>query len=102
MKKEFKNKKSLTGTNITVLAKDIRLGTPGEIFVCPVSRATRRTLGLKDAAAVAVASTICIHRTPQSLEEDYELPKRANKFVNAFDDGKLVKPFTFKLGRKRQ
>lgn len=100
MKKEFKNKKSLAGIRIEVSKRDIRLGTPGEIFVCPLARATRRTLGLKATDAVCVASTVGIYRTPVSLEEDYELPKRANKFVLAFDEGKPIKPFSFKLGRK--
>lgn len=100
MKKEFKNRTSLAGTRIHVKACDIRLGDINDIHTCPIARATQRTLGLRKGLA-SVSSTLGVYRTPQStFEEDYALPKRANKFILAFDDGKPVKPFSFALGKK--
>ena len=71
---------------VHVTQDDINKGVEGNSHLCPIARAVRR-LGKKrvtvDGAQIQVRSRW------------YEMPYKAEKFVDRFDMGKRVKPFTF-------
>lgn len=77
---------------IVVTDRDIRLGVRGSTAACPIARAARRLT--KDRSLRCGKDWIyggSVH--PVSIE----LPIKARLFVRAFDDGKVVKPFSFSV-----
>lgn len=77
-------------TTISVTADDIAQGVRKSICGCPVARATRRALGLQD-SMVCVFGAIYIRGVP------VEPPLAVDRWIQAFDDGGKVSPFTFDL-----
>lgn len=78
---------------ITVTKTGIRKGHQGDIFSCPIARACV-AVGLKN---VTVDGTE-VEGTYHGETFNATLPKRAQKFVERFDnDKKSVKPFSFLL-----
>lgn len=76
---------------ITVTKKDIQMGLPSDSCLCPIARAVRRVLG----RGVRVWRYGVYRRLS---EDDFaEFPERVTQFIDRFDDGKPVKPFTFTL-----
>lgn len=74
---------------VRVTRDDIRNGRKNDCARCPVARAVRR-LGY---AKIAVCpSEILVNRPTQ---QTFRNPQKARRFINAFDAGKPVKPFTF-------
>lgn len=72
---------------IVVKKKDIKNGQPTPSF-CPIALASYRVFG-PDAYISVDRSTIDING------EEYNLPKKAQRFVERFDDEGKVKPFSF-------
>lgn len=75
---------------IKVLAKDIKVGVSEDPKLCPIACAMKRTYGDDPNAdigflEITIAGKRCIYVTP----------KKAEKFMNRFDDHKAVKPFSF-------
>ena len=81
---------------IEVTAEDIRLGEKHSACRCPIARAAARLMGapLGD-APVAVGGPTMGTYWPDLTTADYELPASAVSFIEAFDTGDAVKPFTF-------
>ena len=86
--------KNLLGTTLTVTAHDIKRGVSANVCKCPVARAARRTLRRQ----VEVCDLLTVNY--RRFDAKYRLPKRALNFINRFDTGKSVKPFTFKIGKR--
>ena len=76
---------------IEVTQEDIDRGEKGDCAKCPIARAIRRTLKVR-----------YVHVDTDFLEwgPDYSCmnaPVKVSKFIDAFDEGRRVSPFTFML-----
>lgn len=83
---------------VNVTAEDIREGGRVDAFCCPVALALRRAVpphvervGVTGAYA-ALWTPDCGHRTTDVL-----LPDAARAFIDRYDDGHDVEPFTFEI-----
>ena len=103
MKKKNKNKNKIT---INVTARDIRRGEPDNPSYCPVAIAIHRKTGEHniEVSCLSIFNTIYHNDYKDSgkVFKDSEKifidsPKKVQKFVSKFDDGKKVKPFKFQL-----
>ena len=79
---------------IEVTAEDLRLGTP-TYGNCPISIAAMRAF---NATFVYTQSPKMYVGKGALTGGMYDLPLEAKIFVNAFDQEKEVKPFTFEVG----
>lgn len=77
---------------IKVTKTDIALGIPRSCYKCPIARAVSRAF--KSLAFVDVGANV--------IEVNYkyknwfaDLPVKAMYFIDAFDDGRRTKPFSF-------
>lgn len=77
---------------ITVTKNDIATGHKDHPTTCAVANAIFNKCGI-----VARVS----HITAFIGGKEYSLPSKAVKFILAFDNGKKVKPITFRMRRKR-
>lgn len=75
---------------VNVTQRDIDRGEACDSGTCPVARAVLRVKGV---SFVAVAGEDISINTRRCLL----LPKKVSKFIERFDDGQPVKPFTFVL-----
>ena len=75
---------------VNVTRADINKGCPESVHFCPIARAVRR----KGYKRVSVGNTICIGQYGHGLRE-FDLPYTAMNFVDNFDAGEVVKPFSF-------
>ena len=74
---------------INVTAKDIEKGVYESIYLCPVARAIKRaTKGIQPAV---FPKTVVIDGLT------FGLPEQATEFINEYDRGNEVKPFSFKM-----
>lgn len=73
---------------IKVTKKHINNGEMGSPWLCPIADALMETIQSNN---VCVASRITIDNN------DYKLPRSAERFIRRFDEGKPVKPFNFFL-----
>jgi hypothetical protein len=87
--------KKLTGVTVTVTAADIQRGSAADPLRCPIALAMKRVTRRKVCVNVAE-----VHVGNVGSRDVYELPRRADRFMDAFDFGHPVKPFSFKIGRK--
>mgnify|MGYP001615771476 CR=1 FL=1 len=74
---------------VSVTKRDIAEGVPLDTQMCPVAIAIRRTTGV-----------FVVDVTDYQFQFDsgnVDLPKRVARFVDAFDFGDKVRPFTFTL-----
>ena len=76
---------------ITVTKEDIQKGRRGDPFLCPVARAIKRRCKLTGRKVVVGNSLASV------LSRTLDIPKKAQKFINNFDDKRPVKPFSFNL-----
>ena len=76
---------------ITVTKEDIRKGKIGRQKSCPIALAILRS-GLKFGWYGVDVDMVYL----KGLDE-IELPSKATKFIDLFDEGKIVKPFSFNL-----
>jgi len=82
---------------IQITAKDIKEGSVGNPWYCPIALAVNRAVKMEDAI---VGGGLVRFEIKQIYPREYllaSLPKKAMKFYNAFDDSLKVKPFTFVL-----
>ncbi|AXH46556.1 hypothetical protein SEA_ROBINSPARKLES_111 [Gordonia phage RobinSparkles] len=90
---------------VTVTQKHIDKGLPCRSYACPIAEA------INDKGYVSSVTDESVYITSKSEAarannsddvnwKKYTLPKSAKQFVNDFDSGKKVKPFTFEM-RKR-
>lgn len=84
---------------IVVTAADIRLGEQGECRRCPVARALGRAINRK----VKVFPRVFHYQQPRTYRwiSDISLPEKVRHFIDAFDDGRLVRPFRFTINMPR-
>ncbi len=75
---------------IQVTAEDIAMGTRGWAYYCPIALAWKRQSGHR--AAVSAGSLKDTHTL-----QWHSLPRSAQRFIKAFDNGKPVEPFEFKI-----
>lgn len=77
-------------TKIEVTDEDIRQGVKGQCGRCPIALAAARA-GIKD---VTVGSY-----TMKIKHLFIHLPRNVSEFINRFDDGLPVQPFSFVIRR---
>ncbi len=75
---------------INVTQKNIEEGEKQSFTSCPIALAIKEQLG--DRKDVHVDEDICAING-----KEYYLTIAARKFVNSFDEGKVVKPFSFNV-----
>jgi len=88
---------------INVTAEDIRAGVSGESDACPIARAALRAL--TEAGEYVNVSAVRAALHVQHLDATgktrdwrcFGLPPEAAAFVDAFDAGSPVEPFTFEV-----
>lgn len=85
--------------NITVTAKDIRMGKKGLASGCPIALACYRA-GLAAAPMVRPAYVECFVWADGWKTLKYILPDIAIKFMAAYDADRKVAPFRFTLERE--
>lgn len=82
---------------IQVTAKDIKGGSVGNPWYCPIALAVNRSIKMEDSI---VASGTVRFQVEKKYPREYViglLPQKARHFYLAFDDGIKVKPFEFIL-----
>lgn len=77
---------------VIVTQNHIKRGRRNNSNYCPIALALKETLGLK---TVSVSDGVRFGGGYEGLR--VRLPLKARKFIEAFDDKKLVKPFSFTL-----
>lgn len=75
---------------VNVTQRDIDKGHPVMATLCPIARSLHRHATMRDAAV----STRMIYDPSVGY---IDLPKSAKKFVEMFDNGEPVKPFSFRI-----
>lgn len=78
---------------ISVTEKDIRKGVRTSCRFCPIARAAKRAF---KAVSVAVVSGKLFVESKEEVGM-YLLPKSADDFIDAFDNGSKVEPFEFEV-----
>lgn len=85
--------------HIDVTQRDIKLGKKQDACECPIARAARRALGIRQKGLVGVCTTIDIGMDSHGNSVRYDIPQKADWFISAFDWGSdsmgMVKPFSF-------
>ena len=81
---------------INVNQNHIQMGKPKEPLGCPIY------LALKDARVPVTRVEDYVFETTRKLkrgvvDQFYDLPSRASRFIKRFDEGKSVKPFSFEI-----
>jgi hypothetical protein len=83
---------------IKVTAADIKKGKRNSVCSCPIALAVRRQLRAKR-GEIAVTGSVSLQpkKLPWWAENsiEYGLTDRASDFIENFDAGRPVKPFTF-------
>ena len=78
---------------IEITQHDIDNGVKGEYQLCPIARAVKRKI---NGEVIVLEDDISIFTTDIIRRYSYyKLPQKAKDFMQRFDDGKKVKPFTF-------
>ena len=84
---------------VEVTAEDIASGVAQKCEHCPIAIALRRAAGSArayvDGSDIFVSPVFDGDEPSDIWNEAGECPQSVTEFVNAFDDGKPVKPFTF-------
>ena len=81
---------------ITVTKRDIRLGRKHNCEGCPIARSIRRATGDRT-IQVGCDNIFLANEKYVSIP----LPLKVKKFIEAFDEGEAVKPFSFTMRRPR-
>lgn len=86
---------------VNVTERDIQYGVPRDVFSCPIARSLRRHKEFKDLTfevskrLVTLAGYHPYWSDPRGMIA--RQPEVARKFIERFDLGEPVEPFTFKL-----
>ncbi len=86
---------------IKVTKTGILNGVRGNSKCCPIARACVAA-GLQDVRVGSRSVGFKHHKEGEWLNRWVVLPKKAQKFIEKFDDQKKVHPFTFKLDLEKQ
>ncbi len=79
---------------IKVLPKDIKNGVRGDSNNCAIALTLKRMF--PESSQIRVNGTFATFRQPKDYYSKYiSLPPIAQTFIDDFDNGKEVKPFTF-------
>ncbi len=81
---------------ISVTAEDIARGKRGSCGECPIALAVARALGKATDVKVTCVFAYIRHNLRDATTV-YALPGKATRFIDAFDDGEPVEPFTFTM-----
>lgn len=76
---------------VEITERHIKKGKVGDHFQCPIALAIR-SLGILGVNVSAFGSA---YFTVKGAHYTVKLPKKAQTFINKFDSGKPVKPFSF-------
>ena len=76
---------------IRVTARHIKEGNRKASRTCPIAKSLKEATGLKN---ICVGLTDFVH---SGNDDGVALPPIAKKFIRAFDSGKKVKPFSFRI-----
>lgn len=82
--------------NIHVTAQHIMNGQRADCRRCPVA------LALKDATGQRYAVSTRTYRSINDLAKNEDLPAKARDWIEAFDSGHKVKPFTFNIPKRKE
>lgn len=74
---------------VKVTEKEIKKGFPGMTDTCPIALGIKKTLGKKVGLVYVGFDTI------QVDDNFYKVTKKAEKFIDNFDNGKKVRPTNF-------
>lgn len=85
---------------INVTKQDIKRGVPHEPDSCPIARAAKRSFGRK--AYVEVMSSVAVLKRGGEEEVNYRYTEKAGQFIENFDNGNHVEPFSFTAERVPQ
>ena len=90
---------------IKVTQHDIDYGVRGEYSLCPIARAVKHKINgevMVYGDDMSIFTTDIIRRYRYyKLPQNYKLPQKAKDFMQRFDDGKKVKPFTFEARKTK-
>lgn len=78
---------------INVTQEDIEMGSPSLCYNCPIAWAAKRAIAGSFAAVDGIKMVI----ESEEKRTRYWLPEEARKFVDDFDSGRPVKPFSFEV-----
>jgi hypothetical protein len=84
-------------TTVRVTADHITAGGRDTIRYCPVTLALRDAFNASEAQAGATVYAVILNRPPGLLRGT--LPPAVTAFINDYDDGRPVEPFTFAIGK---
>ena len=90
-----------TRVKINVTKEDIEYGLPGEPSHCPVARATERAIRNAEYVTSNGNTLGGVVRIDYEVYR-FKLPKKADKFIDQFDDDKTGKPFSFIANLKKE
>jgi hypothetical protein len=79
---------------VYVGVKDIKQGRALAAMSCPIARAASRAMGSSVSVGYNSLFTVGMWNT---LKDKYVLPQKARTFIERFDKGKKVKPFSFRI-----
>lgn len=77
----------------------IKRGERASCVDCPVALAINKTFKLHH-ASVDNGCAMAVDKNNKTIY--FKLPKKAKNFIERFDDGKRVKPFTFELREDKE
>ena len=82
---------------IKVTKTNIKNGLTGDCHNCPVALAVRREFRLKEHQVDVSGGLInfCVKKSVGYEYQDFEHPKEVAEFIDKFDSGEKVKPFSF-------
>ena len=79
---------------VTVTQKDIDTGIADNCLECPIARALKRTTRKEWAVW---KDNVFTSNVKACNYKQYDLPNKAQRFIEKFDERKPVKPFSFIL-----
>lgn len=86
---------------IEVTEEDIKDGVRENVKQCPVARAVLRQLDFAEVVEVSMGGIDINFDVPGRKFIRYKIPKKVMRFIQRFDEGKSVKPFSFVLREGR-
>lgn len=89
----------------SVTKDDIRLGKRDDSNSCPIARSVKRSLGLKGRKAKSLEVTsayLSVEGSDGSMAPLGSLPIGVSNFIEEFDNGETVDPFSFCINFKKE
>lgn len=82
---------------VTVTKRDIQRGKTEEPKLCPIALAIKRVVPPRVTKVWEGVMRECVDWDGAFVEALSDLPQKATKFIDRFDDEEQVKPFSFVL-----